>query len=244
MIDWTKPWREIIAENPGYVFEGEEAERMQEKIRSEKILYYTNAISEKISEGDIQRAAELIEYSGNDNHLSQYLLSLFVDRFNDPVVLFDLIIGVYTNDGYSFPKKMIQLAKRLAPLVPEDHRLQGLPTENTITVWRGTYIINPDCGRLLRPCVSWTTDKTMAIWFANRINSPYSKNGKGGVWEATIPRKKIIAFTQARNESEVLQHMNVHNPRILDISADEWETSLQYQLEQREKNHQELLNSL
>ena len=192
-------------------------------------------IADAIISGKEQKAADLILCMGNENHISQKFLDEFINEFSDQRILFDLIIDVYTNDGYDFPKHIIQRAKRISHNIPEEHRFKGLPAGDTITIWRGTYVANPDCGHVLRTAVSWTTDKTMAIWFANQINNPYTKNKKGAVWEATIARNKIIAFTQAREESEVIQHMNAQNPHILDISPDEWDAAIKAQVEQRQK---------
>ena len=60
------------------------------------------------------------------------------------------------------------------------------------------------------------------------------------LWEGFIDRKKIIAFCQDRNESEVLQHMNVRDAHIIDIPAEEWEQAL----EERRKAHEASLERL
>ena len=130
-----------------------------------------------------------------------------------------MILSVYTNDGYDFPKKIIRKAKQLARDIPENERLYGLPSkERFIRVWRGTTVKDPEAASLLRTSISWTTDKAVAIFFANRCG--------GVVWEGIIDRKKIIAFCQDRNESEVLQHMNVRDIHMIDISTEEKEHAL------------------
>lgn len=184
---------------------------------------------------DLETAAEIISFAGSQAHRQQRLLLKYARAFSDPAMLFDLIIDVYTMDGYDFPKFLIQTAKRISRQIPPEHRLKGLPGGDPVTIWRGTYDANPKHTKLLRTAVSWTTDKTMAVWFANRIENPGTKNGRGAVWEATISRSKIIAFTQERDESEVLQHMNVQNPHVLDISPEEWEAALRAQDEARKK---------
>lgn len=201
----------------------------------------TRNIDTMIEAGDLQGAAVEIDLAGNFQHRSQRLLLQYADRFTDPQMLFDLIVSVYINDGYNFPKRLIQKAKQIARQIPAEHRLKGLPAGDTVTIWRGTYVANPNCGKFLRTDISWTTDKTMAIWFANRIPNPNTPNGKGAVWEGTIARDKIIAFTQNRNESEVIQHMNVKAPHILDISPEEWEAALQHQQAERERHMDEFM---
>ena len=172
--------------------------------------------------------SKIIDYRlGNASHMQQRALLLYMDSFTDKKLLFDLILSVYTNDGYDFPKKIIRKAKQLARDIPENERLYGLPSkERFIRVWRGTTIKDPEAASLLRTSISWTTDKSVAVFFANRCG--------GVVWEGIIDRKKIIAFCQDRNESEVLQHMNIRDAHIIDISAEEWAQAL----EERRRSHE------
>lgn len=201
-------------------------------------------IDELLAAGKEKEAAEIIDlYFGNSGHSQQIALLIHADSFRDERILFDLIVSVYTNDGYDFPKRLIQKAKKLSKGIPEEHRLKGLPEGNPVTVWRGSSVRLPDCGSYLRSSISWTTDKTCAIWFANRIGLLSPTGLKGKVWQATIERDKIIAFTQSRSESEVLQHMNVQNITMLDIQDDEWENALKIQEEGKKRIEQELFNN-
>lgn len=177
-------------------------------------------ISYFLSVGDEKEAAKIIDFRlGNAGHMQQRGLLFYMNSFTDKELLFDLILSVYTNDGYNFPKKIILKAKQLAKEVPEDKRLKGLPgNERFIRVWRGTSVKDPAATSLLHTSISWTTNKAVAIFFANRCN--------GVVWEGIIDRKKIIAFCQDRNESEVLQHMNVRDVHMIDISTEEKEQAL------------------
>ena len=187
-----------------------------------------------LSIGDEKGAAKIIDYRlGNAGHMQQRALLLYMDSFTDKKLLFDLILSVYTNDGYDFPKRIIRKTKQLAKDIPEDERLHGLQSdEHFIRVWRGTTVKDPEAASLLRTSISWTTDKAVAIFFANRCG--------GVVWEGIIDRKKIIAFCQDRNESEVLQHMNVRDAHIIDISAEEREQAL----EERRKSYEASLKRL
>lgn len=224
--------------------EGDTTEQIAKK---EKEAYKCKSayLCELLNNGEEQAAADLIS-SHFDNFstfgipTAKTVLDIFCDSFKNPEILFNLITDVYTGDGYNFPKHVIQKAKRLAKEIPPEQRLKGLPDGEILTVWRGCNVANPDCGQFLRTCVSWTTDKTMAIWFANRISNPNTKNGKGSVWEATIERNKIIAFLQDRNESEVLQHMSVKSPHLLDISDEEWAAALELQVKRKENYNKEL----
>lgn len=187
-----------------------------------------------LSIGDEKGAAKIIDYRlGNAGHMQQRALLLYMDSFTDKKLLFDLILSVYTNDGYDFPKRIIRKTKQLAKDIPEDERLHGLQSdERFIRVWRGTTVKDPEAASLLRTSISWTTDKAVAIFFANRCG--------GVVWEGIIDRKNIIAFCQVRNESEVLQYMNVRDAHIIDISAEEREQAL----EERRKSYEASLKRL
>ncbi len=194
----------------------EEAQLLQED-RKRKTR---TQIEEALNNGDLQKAANLIDLNaGNWGHEQQLLLLLYSDRFTDAQILFDLIISVYQNDGYEFPKGLIKTAKRIAKEVPPDHRLFGLPEGETITIYRGDIITNPDCYSKMRSKVSWTINKACAVWFANRIG--------GAVWQGTINRDRIIAYTNERKEFEVMQYMNVHDLRICDIAPDKWESMIE-----------------
>ena len=193
----------------------------------------TSTIEECLCRHDDKGAADALYTCEVFASNGPQLLLKYADRFTDPVVLYDLIISVYTDNGYNFPKRLIQIAKHTSKRVPDEHRLVGLPDGDPITVYRGTSVANPDCANVMKAAVSWTTDLSTAVWFANRISNPNTGNGKGAVWQATIPRNKIIAYTQDRNESEIIQHMNVQNPRIMYLSNDEWDSILQKQLNKR-----------
>jgi hypothetical protein len=65
-----------------------------------------------------------------------------------------------------------------------------LPDE--VTIYRGGH----------RSGVSWTTSLETASWFAKR-NALFDEN-EMTVWETTIPKHKIIFFTNHREENEVL----------------------------------------
>ena len=185
-------------------------------------------IEAALLEGKIDDLINLIDMTDNKDHAQQHLLLKFADFISDPSKLFKLIIDVYVNDGYDFPKKLIRKAKEIAPLIPSEQRLAGLPEGDPVKVWRGTLVSNPECTGKLKAAISWSTDKEVAIWFANRISNPYTNNEKGSVWEATIPREKIIAFEAGRNESEVIQYMNVQKPHLIQIPPEEWEEAIKH----------------
>lgn len=203
-------------------------------------------IGDMIKQGREQEAARIIEFAGNQFHRQQALLLDWYSAFKDPLLLFDLICSVYTNDGYCFPKKLILKAKQLAKQIPADHRLKGLPDGDPITVYRGTITWNPLFTSTLRTEISWTTDKRVAIFFANKgqleqlahakkAGYSLSQDMLAKVWQATIARDKIIAYLNNRNECEILQHMGVKDPHIIDIDKSEWDSALQHHAAELQK---------
>lgn len=68
--------------------------------------------------------------------------------------------------------------------------------DDLITIYRG---VKP--GAKVK-ALSWTTDKKVAKWFADR----YEKNGK--VYKAVIDKKDVLAYFLSRNECEVVVDYN------------------------------------
>lgn len=68
--------------------------------------------------------------------------------------------------------------------------------DDLITIYRG---VKP--GAKVK-ALSWTTDKKVAKWFADR----YEKNGK--VYKAVIDKKDVLAYFLNRNEYEVVVNYN------------------------------------
>lgn len=190
-----------------------------EKMQFENEIKKRVEINKALKAGDEKQAAEIINFMcGNLWHEQQRMLKFYADDFKDPEILYDLILEVYTNDGYDFPKKLIQLAKKLSKQVPEEKRLDDMPEGDPVTIYRGT------SGIATRTDISWTTDITVAVWFANRYGL---RGGKiGNVYKGIIARDKIIAYTNCRNESEVIQHMNVQNISKMTFSDEEWKRYL------------------
>lgn len=155
---------------------------------------------------------------------------------NNQTLLLNSIIGDYTRNGYDFPKSRILLAKSLASRIPACERLEGLPDGDIITVWRGDSTDDDSQAAKMRSAVSWTTDLSVAVWFADRIHKPNTPNGLGAVWQAQISREDIIAFTQEREESEVLQFGDVIDPHIIVIHPLDWDTLLRKRIDHCRKS--------
>lgn len=171
-------------------------------------------VYDKLVDMDEEGAADTLRYCCEMNGIRQTILYDFVDYFIDQQLLYNLIVDIYAMDGYRFPKKLILRAKSISKTIPENIRLNSLHDNGKyIKIWRGSSLTDPASISAIRTEVSWTTNKAEAIWFANRRD--------GAAWEGVINRDKIIAFINDRNEYEVLQHMNVQDPHIINITRAE-----------------------
>ncbi len=96
-------------------------------------------------------------------------------------------INVSTNEFMSMFKK----AKKKF-LMSQEERFVFDSLPETITVYRG---IQKDA---TTNALSWTLDKNVAKWFANRFNN------HGTVVEATINKKYVFAYLNGRGEKEIV----------------------------------------
>jgi len=71
----------------------------------------------------------------------------------------------------------------------------SLPDE--VTVYRGVTSYN----RRAKKALSWTVDKEVAQWFANRFDT-----GTGEVWTLTVPKERILCFFGG-GEKEVIVNL-------------------------------------
>ena len=177
---------------------------------------------------DEKTLADTILLMGNSGlYTSKDCLKDNINRFQNKRILFNLILDVYTNDGYGFPRSVIQKAKSIAKEIPQEERLKGLPGGDPVTVYRADSWWNTNSLSPVKTAPSWTTNKNVATWFAYRWYWSYKEHGEEPpappltIWKAEIPRSKIIAYLTGRDEFEVLQHNNVKNLEILPPPADE-----------------------
>lgn len=64
-----------------------------------------------------------------------------------------------------------------------------------VTIYRGVTSFN----KSRKKALSWTLDITKAQWFANRFDT-----GTGEVWSMEVPKKRILAYFESRDEAEVI----------------------------------------
>ena len=73
----------------------------------------------------------------------------------------------------------------------EQNKFNALP--DMVTIFRG--VDNPE----YEYGFSWTLDKNIAIWFANRY-----EDRKPYVYECTVDKRDLICYFEIRNEKEVI----------------------------------------
>lgn len=145
---------------------------------------------------------------------SLYALDLVHDKIPSNQ-LYEITLDIYTDSRVSFAghkKRILELRK----VRPDDY-LKELPEElrqtDPLTVYRATQSM---ADRKIGTEISWTTNKNVAIWFYQRFPSE-SRH----LYKATISKDKIIAYTNRRNEFEVLQHQGVRNIEEITVSQED-----------------------
>lgn len=116
---------------------------------------------------------------------------------------YDFLIDLYMHGGDRVPairREIRKLNRYGAAKLPEE-----FDGQDEITVYRaGDEPVSKAPYRL-----SWTTDRSFAEWFMG-----YSGTRKGcamHLYKAVIKRGKVLAYTDMREEKEVLQYRGVRN---------------------------------
>ena len=93
-------------------------------------------------------------------------------------------------------KDIIKLFKRAnkAKLMDEEEYEKFNSLDDEITLYRG--VTSHNKGR--KKAMSWTTDKDIAKWFANRFST-----NTGEIWEIKIPKERVLCVFDGR-ESEYI----------------------------------------
>lgn len=83
-------------------------------------------------------------------------------------------------------------------LMNEEEReiIANLPDK--VTVYRGVTSHN----KSRKKAFSWSTDRKVAEWFADRFQT-----GTGEVWTLTVPKERILCSFEGRNEHEVIVNL-------------------------------------
>ena len=126
----------------------------------------------------------------------------FYDEIPDGLK-YDFAISAYQNHGDSIPA--VRKAVRGAAKYGKATLPAELKTQDTITVYRAGEEDITKCKYRL----SWTTDRSIAEFFLNTYIHKHASH----LYEAQIRPADIIAYTDGRNEKEVIQYRKVFNIR-------------------------------
>lgn len=66
---------------------------------------------------------------------------------------------------------------------------------DTVTIYRGVTNFN----KKNKKALSWSLDREVAVWFANRFET-----GTGRVWTMRVPKERILCYFDGREEKEVI----------------------------------------
>jgi hypothetical protein len=144
------------------------------------------------------RSRSLMEFFVHVNKPYRLILLHHVSRVFEMNGEFEKILS-YAWTSAEFPhqmpiphiKELFEMADRDKLMDADDRKkFDALPDE--ITVYRGL-----QDEQTKRRGLSWTTDKSVAYWFATRWKSEESK-----VLQATVLKSKVYMYTDGRNERE------------------------------------------
>ena len=132
----------------------------------------------------------------------------------------------YANQNTSVSKEellnMFLMADAEYMIDDEDKKLiKQLKTAKKITIYRGVTEYNE---KDVNKSLSWTLDVDTALYFATRFNQ------HGNVYKATISPDDVLAYTNIRDEHEVIVNpvglQNIRKDNELSISKDNIEPSI------------------
>lgn len=120
----------------------------------------------------------------------------------------DLVHSVYIDtENYYENKKFWDMVFTSTFDVPEKYKLQT--EEKEVLVYRGFSEKGAERG------ISWTLDKEVAMWFANRWNQK-----QPGVAVAKVDRSQIVCYYEGRSEKEVILNPEFVKKMDLEIIKD------------------------
>lgn len=166
---------------------------------------YLDEIEEAAQAGDWEHVCSIIQLRP---FIMEEAFRLYYDRIPDSMK-YHFVMDLFQHNGDSHENirnALKQLRAYGKPELPE--WMQG---KEVITVYRGGSEYIEDVAQ----AISWTTDRKVAEFFANR--SIYRFFDEGYVYEGKIRVDDIIAYTDSRNEKEVMQFGKVYDIRELEF---------------------------
>ena len=131
---------------------------------------------------------------------------LYYDRIPDDMK-YKFVTQLFTHNGdhcANIRKALTKVRKYGSPELPD-----WMKGKEVITVYRG-------CGSPIKTVgegISWSTNRKVAEFFANRCTVKRGVTGR--LYEAKIHPEDIIAYTNAREEQEVMQYRKVFDIKEL-----------------------------
>ena len=120
-------------------------------------------------------------------------------------IQYQIAIELYTDKGDMY-SEILDIVKNGNEYRPDDWNKEMpecVRNETTFTVYRAGEESIDDATE----CMSWTLWRDVAEWFAERHE--YYRQGKQHLYKATISADDVIAFTNSRQEFEIIQYRGV-----------------------------------
>ncbi|ATW25621.1 hypothetical protein [Candidatus Formimonas warabiya] len=152
---------------------------------------------------------ECFDYVGNTPLENQYSAAELLGIFYSSIPKdqrYDIVLDVYMRSNHSKNlAKYVRAIKKYRPSTYADDIKTLADSTGNIVVYRGGVLSkNPDRS------VSWTTNINMALFFTDYCRRGYKGNNIG-VYMGNISIDDVIAYTNDRNEYEILQYGSVKN---------------------------------
>lgn len=168
---------------------------------------YLDEIETHAENGDWEKVCSIITLRP---FIMEDAFDLYYDRIPDSMK-YRFVVGLYEHNGDSHENirhAMTQLRAYGTPELPDWMEGKGV-----ITVYRGAHESVEEAPQ----SISWTTDRKVAEFFANR--NIYRFSSEGHVYEGKIRVDDIIAYNDRRSEREVMQYGSVYDIRELDFES-------------------------
>lgn len=168
---------------------------------------YLDEIEQYAQSGDWDGVCSMIQHLP---FIMEVGFDLYYDRIPDNMK-YEFVTELFTHNGdhcANIRKALTEVRKYGSPELPD-----WMKGKEAITVYRG-------CGSSINTVgdgISWSTNRKVAEFFANCCT--VKRRVRGHVYEAKIHPEDIIAYTDDRNEQEVMQYGKVFDIREVPFKA-------------------------
>ena len=179
-----------------------------EEIKHQQELWEKKCIAIITDLADKQEWQKLVDQATCMPEVYAFAIYSYFDKLPTDKLRRELAVGAYLHRGDKIPivrKAIRSLSKCEPPELPKK-----VANRKVITVYRAGEEDISKC----KYRISWTTSKKVAIWFLQTYRSKHANH----LYKAKIQTKDILAYSNDRQEFEVLQYNKVYD--ITDITAD------------------------